>query len=225
VYTDPLDQLHFPFTYNSTFNDTYAGGIVYTPPVGGPVTASENGSATITGDAYGTLILPGTPAVTYNNVLRVHSTQNFRDSANLFGPVVANYTLETYTWYMAGYHAPLLTIATAVGPGVNTKTVSYASKQLENHEAVPNAPTLTASVEVYPNPASSYVYISYNNTTNQKVRTSIVDMTGREIAEVGNLVSNGTTNLTFNTATLAKGTYVVRIASANETVTHKLTIK
>ncbi len=226
VYTDPMDQLRFPFTYSNTYTDTYAGGLVYTPTMGGPVTATETGSVTVTADGYGTLILPGIPAVTYTGVLRVHSAQNFRDSANLFGtPVVGTYNLETYTWYQPGYHSPLLTIATATGTGVNNKTVSYAYKQIANHEATKNVTGLNATVNVYPNPATEYVYISYNNATGKQVRTSLFDIEGREVAVIADLSSQGTTNATYNVSALAKGQYIIRIQSENETITRSLTVK
>ena len=227
VYSDPMDQLRFPFTYSNTYSDTYAGGLSYTPTVGGPViTATETGTVTVTADGYGTLVLPGTPAVTYNGVLRVHSSQNFRDSANLFGtPSVGTYDLESYTWYQPGYHSPLLTISTATGPGVNTKTVSYALKQIANHEAVSNLSGINASVNVYPNPASDYVYISYYNSTNKQVKTSLYDILGREVAVVADLTSQGLTQATYNVSTLAKGQYIIRLQSDNETISRSFTVK
>jgi len=225
VYTDPMDQLRYPFTYNSTFTDTYAGALVYTPPVGSPVLATESGSVTVTADAWGTLVLPGN---TYANVLRVHSSQSFRDSADVFG-VGENDTwdLETYTWYVPGYHSPLLTISTASDAllGVNTKTVSYASRQLANHDAVPTVKGIDNSLSLYPNPASGYIYLSYNNADDQTVCTSLIDMLGREVAVIANQKSQGVTNLTYNTSSLAKGSYFVRLQSADETVTRKLVIQ
>jgi len=226
VYTDPMDQLHFPFSFTNTFTDTYSGGLLYTLS-GTPVTAIETGTVTVTYDGYGTLILPS-PTGTLLNVARVHSSQNFKDSAQLFGgPVNEIYDLETYTWYMPGYHGPVLTVSTATNAslGLNTKTVSYAYKQVANHDAVPVVTDLSSSVNIYPNPASNYVYISYYNATNQNVRTTIMDMTGREVAVVADETTTGKTNVNFNASSLPKGIYLINLQSGTETVSRKLEIQ
>lgn len=229
LYTDALDQLHYPFSFDSSFHDTYAGVLSYTS---GPstVTASETGTDTVTGDGYGTLIIPGyptpTPAATYLNVLRVHTVQTYRDSANLFGtPTVGNYIFESYTWYQPGYHAPLLTISTATGPGVNTSVVSYAAKQLANHEAVNTVSGLDASVKVYPNPASQFVYINYQNTASRKVHTAIFDVLGREVAVIADQASQGNTTVTYNVSGLPKGSYFVRLQAESEVVSRALEVQ
>jgi len=229
LYTTPLVQLEYPFTYSNSFNGTYAGVLSYL--VGTSVdTFYEAGFDTVVADAYGTLTLPGYPVpsvtATYTGVLRVHSTLTYTDSADLFGtPVVGTYLLNSYTWYMPGYHAPLLTVSTATGPGVNTSTVSYAAKQTANHEAVPTVKDLSSTVNIYPNPASNYVYISYDNATSQKVRTSIVDVTGREVALVADESTQGITNVNYNVSSLAKGIYLIKLQSATESVTKKLEIQ
>lgn len=152
VYSDGLDAFQYPFTYNSTFNDNYAGAITL-----GGLPATEAGVVTVNGDAYGTLVLPPTPPsaspTTYNGVLRVHSVQSFRDSAGIFGTTPANYTLETYTWYQPGYHSALLTISNTAGPFVNNKIVSYAQKQIANHQGVNELSGIETSLMVYPNPS------------------------------------------------------------------------
>ena len=226
VYTDPMDQLHFPFSFTNTFTDTYSGGLLYTLS-GTPVTAIETGTVTVTYDGYGTLILPA-PTGTLLNVARVHSSQNFKDSAQLFGgPVNEIYDLETYTWYMPGYHGPVLTVSTATNAslGLTTKTVSYAYKQVANHDAVPVVTDLNSSVNIYPNPASNFVYISYYNATNQYVRTTIMDMTGRVVALVADEITTGKTNVNFNASSLPKGIYLINLQSGTETVSRKLEIQ
>ena len=226
VYTDPMDQLHFPFSYTNTFSDTYKGALLYTV-AGTPVTAVETGTVTVTYDGYGTLVLPA-PTGTLLNVARVHSSQNFKDSASLFGgPVNAIYDIETYTWYLPGYHGPILSIATASSAtlGFKTKTVSYAYKQVANHEAVSSVTGLDASVNIYPNPATNFIYIKYNDGNNQKVRCSIIDVTGREVAVISDETTQGITNVNYNVSSLPKGTYLVRLQSADETVTRKIEIQ
>jgi|GEM_PF-936814 len=225
LYTDALDVMRFPFTMGTTFNDTYAGALSYMG-----TTATETGSDTVTGDGYGTLKIPGyptpTPAVTYLNVLRVKTVQTYRDSANIFGtPTVGNYIFTSYTWYQAGYHAPLLTITTASGPGVSAKTVSYAAKQTANHENVPVVTGLNSSVNIYPNPASGYIFINYNNASKQRVATTLLDMAGRQVAVIADQATEGPTTVSYNGGSLPKGTYIVKMQSGTETTTRKVTFE
>ena len=227
IYTDPVDVLQFPFTYLTSFTDTYAGLVSY----GATTAAAEVGSVTVTGDAYGTLWLPAVPPSTtarsYANALRVHSYQLYRDSANLFGtPVIETDTLETYTWYTPDYHSALLTINTVKGPLVNNKSISYARKQIANHEQVPTLSAIDASLKLYPNPVENDLNIEYTNTTGKEsVRISLCDITGREIAVISDDCSAGTQKITYNTGTLAKGVYIVRLSSGTETVNRKIEIQ
>jgi hypothetical protein len=219
VYSNPMDVLHFPFTFSSTFTDSYSGAITYMG-----TTAAESGSVTVTADGWGTLKLPG--PITYSGVLRVHSYQIFGDSANIFGsPVITTDTLETYTWYKPGYHSPVLTIATTKGPYINQKAVSYASVQIANHENVPDINSIDASLAICPNPASNALNISFNTPTSQLVYISLYDMAGQEVAVLANKTFQGKQNLSFNTDAFPRGLYVVHLQSGNGSVTRKIELQ
>lgn len=225
-YSDPMDQIRYPFSYDSSFTDTYAGTVNIVVS-GSPVTAAEAGTVQVTGDGYGTLILPGIPTpVTHTNVLRVHSYQLFRDSANLFStPFVVTDTLETFTWYTPGYHNPLMTIATGKSPlGDRYKVVSFSAVENPSHEGIPTA-GIDASLKLYPNPAQNKLNIQYNTSTSQSIRITLSDMLGREVAVLADGNANGTQKISYNTASLAKGLYLVRLQSASETVTRKIEIQ
>jgi len=218
VYTDQIEQIHFPFTYLNSYTDAYAGIVTL-----GPVSAHENGTISVTCDGYGTLKLPG--GIIDANVLRVHSSQTFIDSASLFGfPLITTFQLETYTWYMPNYHSPLLTILTTqqVGGPYYNKAVSYAPV------ALLSAPTVMMSgstMELFPNPAKSELNIKYTTENNEQVRISLMDMTGREIAVIADHNTQGVQNISFNTSALPKGLYIVRMLSGTETVTRKIEIQ
>jgi len=223
VYSNPMDLLRLPFTYGNNYVDTFAGGVLFTPSGLSPVVAFESGTVTVSADGYGTLILPG--PVSYTNVLRVHSSQSYRDSANLFGtPVIQTYDLESYTWYQPGYHSPLLTIAMASSATVHTKTVTYAARQIANHDAVPRVADIQSSVRVYPNPATGALFVSYNNATNSRVTTTIEDVTGRVMGVVADQATNGLTQLSYNTTGLASGTYFICVRSAEGLSRQKLEV-
>ncbi len=216
VYSDAMDQLRFPFTYNNTYNDPYSGVIRL-----GAITAQETGTISVTCDAYGTLQLPG--GLTHNNVLRVRTFQVFKDSTSLFGsPFVLNFELETYTWYKDGYHSPLMTILSSkqVGGGLNNKGVSYAPVAILDASQLPS---LAASVQVFPNPVSDELNIHYSNTAAEPVSISLTDMMGKEVAQI--VTHPGGTSASYNTASLPRGLYILRLQSGAEVVSRKISVQ
>ena len=219
VYSDPIDQFRYPFTYGYSFSDSYAGIITLDTNI-----VHETGTINVVYDGYGTLMLPG---FTDSNVLRVYSTQLFVDSANLFGfPVMQTFQLETYAWYIPNYHSPLLAIllTTQVGGSYYNKAVSYAPQQLHS-AGVTELHNISSSLKLYPNPAQNELNIAYEDATNEQVRITLTDVTGREIAVIAEGAAQGLHHTTYNTTGLAKGLYIVRIQSEKETITRKIVIE
>jgi hypothetical protein len=217
VMSDPMDELHYPFTYPNTFNDPFDGVLTL-----GTLSAHHTGTITVTADGYGTLNLPGRS----DNVLRVHSSQTYKDSANLFGtPIVVVYDVNTYSWYKTGYHSALLTIATAVpvGPAPTgpQKIVTYAPQQIADVQILTGAVT---AFDLYPNPASDILHISFEPMDNAQASIMLIDALGRQqLIASGNY--SGAQNISFNTASLPKGVYLVRLQCGAETLTRKVVLQ
>jgi hypothetical protein len=83
-YIDSYKQLKFPFTYNDAYTDTF----VAISNTGG----YRAGTATVSGDGYGTLLVPNQ---TFNDVLRVKRESAYFDTIN-GNP---RFTEETYYEY------------------------------------------------------------------------------------------------------------------------------
>ena len=83
-YLDTYKQLKFPFTYNDAFTDTF----IAVSNTGG----YRAGSASVSGDGYGTLLVPGQ---TFNDVLRVKRVSDYYDTLNN-NP---RHSVETYYEY------------------------------------------------------------------------------------------------------------------------------
>ena len=216
-----MDEIRYPFTYLDSFDDSYSGTLTFSL-----ATANEIGSVHVVCDGYGTLHLPG--GTTFSNVLRVHSTQVFTDSTDLFGtPTIDTFNISTYTWYDSGYHTAVLTISfvNQLGSGsANYELVSYAPRQI-TVAGVPvvnnGAPLLT----VYPNPVQNELNIAYDTKTNENVRITLVDMLGREVAVIADGTSQIAQHTTYNTAGLAKGLYILHLQSGTESITRKIEIQ
>ncbi len=217
--TDPMDEIRYPFTYLDSFTDSYSGTLTFSL-----ATANEIGSVHVICDAYGTLHLPG--GVTFTNALRVNSTQVFTDSTDLFGtPTIDTFNINTYTWYVANYHSALLTISyvTQVGAASSSyKLVSYAPYQVQA-AGVPLVNGSTSSLTVYPNPVQDELNIDYDGKNNKNVRITLMDVLGRQVA----VIADGQINqhLTYNTAGLAKGVYVLHLQSGDESITRKIEVE
>ena len=218
VYTNPIDQFRYPFSYGTSFSDPYAGIITL-----GAITANETGTITVTYDGYGTLILPGGIDT---NVLRVHTLQLFVDSASLFGfPTVQTFQLETYAWYKPNYHSPLMTIlnTTQIGGSYTNKAVSYSPKQTAT--STPIIAGIENALQLYPNPAKNELNIEYTSANNQEVRISLYDLLGKEIAVITDRSMQGKQSINYNTSKLPKGLYLLRLQSGTETITRKIEIQ
>ena len=169
---------------------------------------------------------PSTSVRTYTGVLRVRGYQVFRDSANIFGtPVVQTDTIRSYTWYQPGYHSALLTITRVTGPGLDKKVVSYARKQIANHEAVAEVNSVAATLKVYPNPTNGFLYINFSTPAKERVRISLADVLGREVTVVSDQVVNGYVSATCNTSSLPKGLYIVSIQSPDGIVSSPVEVQ
>ena len=219
IYSTPVQQFVYPFTYGTNFSAPYAGVITY-----GPFSFHEAGNVTVDCDGYGTLMLPF--GVSEDSVLRVHSSQTFKDSASIFGiDTVATFTIQTYSWYKANYHSPLLAIATItqVGGTYSNKAVSYAPVQ-SGVAAAPLIQSISSTLHTYPNPVVNELNISFYCAASQYERISLLDVTGRETAVIADKYMTGSQNITYGTASLPKGIYLLRLQSATETVTRKVEI-
>lgn len=96
--SNPQTFFTYPFTYNNTFTDTaYRNYLQY---VGQVVTNAK-------ADGYGTLKIP---TGNFNNVLRISSTIQYRDSSETDPNDFFYLTIEKYEWYSPNERYPLLII-------------------------------------------------------------------------------------------------------------------
>ncbi len=214
--SNPADQLRYPFTYGDSFTDTSSGIFKL-----GIVTAHHTGTIDVSADGYGTLILPGR---TDNNVLRVHSTQVFSDSANLFGtPVIETYQISSYEWYKADYHSPILTLHHVTQLGSPTPSeyyfVAYSAAQFSGVAEINNS---ISELQVTPNPSSGLLNIAYSTDYKQRVVITLTDIVGRDVEVVSDKATAGKQNITINTTSYAKGVYILRMQAGGVTKSRKV---
>jgi len=211
-----------PFTLNGIVNNTYSATTNVTVS-GFPATVNHRANRTITADAFGTLI---TPVATYSNVLRIKTYEITSDTAFVFGTAAyeAYDTTTTYNWVQNTTDALVMEI------DINHSGAVTSAKYLQNFSnginVVKHAEFAT---NLYPNPASSISYLSYENTTASKVDVSIFDVTGRLITK---LVSNQQQTagiqimpIDITSMQLPHGLYMVQLTINGATKTLKLNVQ
>jgi hypothetical protein len=201
TYTNPEDLFRYPFTFNSTFKDTFAS--VFTT---GGYTYRRGGTVTVTADAYGTLRLP---YGTFPNALRVKTTELYDDSTTVGGaPYAWHYNTVAYAWYVPGYHVELLNITRTYRNTVLISTNSYYT--LQTPVGIPPICTVAGSVQLFPNPATNDCIIRNDAGFEDGSWVSITGIDGREVARYP---LQGT-SVTFQVGQLAPGLYHCHINNA-----------
>jgi len=181
-----------------------------------------NGACNSNADGTGTLTLP---AKTFSSAVRVVTsvTINFTNP----GPPAISGTITQVTWdYYSLSHSkyPMFTITTSTvnaPPLVSNSTQSFVTIQ-KNYTSVGmnDLNSEEASLNVYPNPATSQVNFITENTHAKSV--TVYDITGKMIETIS--ISNGKANL--NVSGYNNGLYIYKLTdNNNKTIkTGKITV-
>ena len=206
-YTNTHKILTFPFTFNSTLSDTYAANFTTT------LTFDRAGNTTSSGDAYGTLILPG--GQSFANVLRVKLVENSTDS--YMGSPMFTSNTENYYWFLPGTHYPLFTISTATastGQSSTFATMSSATAVSTSEEFATGQ-----LVQVYPNPAKGFVTV--RTGIDEPVTALLINSLGQEVRKQVVLDTEGKLSLQG----ISSGIYLLQLQSGQKSITKKLVVE
>ncbi len=208
-YDDPEDLIHFPFSYNNTYTDTWS--TVFT---NGGYTFYRSGTTTVTADGYGTLI---TPTGTYQNVLRVHSVQVYQDSTFLAGPFILNYSSDQYSWYANGIHPQIANLFYSSSATISQTGGSY----LESFTGISEPKQTISSLNVSPNPSVDNIQIDFTLSENMNVDVVVFNLLGEKMMSVpcDNSISQ---SVSVRINDLADGIYFAKIVSDENVFASKM---
>jgi hypothetical protein len=218
AYSNPEDQMHYPFTMGSSFSDPFlatftSAGYDY----------ERKGTISLNADAYGTLQLP---SGTFSNVLRVHFVQDYQDSTNIsgFGPYVLAYYNDEYMWYLPNNHMPIFsTYSITIDDGFFPTTSTGSNKLGTILTGINEHVNYIKSLNFYPNPTSSGVLnldLNLNNNINYEV--VIIDNIGREVLRTKS--DEGIMGYNFKTidiSSLESGLYNFEVITDNMKLVNK----
>lgn len=209
VYSNTQMLAQYPITYNSTFSDNFEG--VGTSSQG--FTTNRKGTATSVADGWGTLKLP---AGTFNNVLRIKTTQEVRDSINFMGTdFVSVSKTVSYTFFRDDIKQQLLTINYLTfkdplsGQETITKTVMFYPENAPSNPPPTSIEETNKKFEanLYPNPATHQISVTLQEGV-EATHCTLTDALGR----VHNSVSvSGTQPFTIHVASLPQGIYTLNL--------------
>ena len=165
-YSNPEEQLHFPFNMGNTYSDTWATTFT------NGLTFTRTGTTTVTYDGYGSITLP---SGTFGNAVRVHFVQVYSD---VYSGGSINYNNDEYMWYINGNHYPVAATFTltnsagspSIGSVIMTNVIAAGVSEYES---------AFSAVSAFPNPAVNEINFDFSSVPMSSVE--IIDITGKTV--------------------------------------------
>jgi len=215
AYSDPQVMISYPCSFGTTFTDYFASTFI-----SGGTTFYRSGNITVTADAYGTLILPYD---TISDVIRLKAVESYQDSAYIGSPFLIYYDSEIYIWYKPGTHYAIMSLTSFTSS--ITGPIKYGSYMDQTSVGIYETVTSELDYKTYPNPASTFINISYLIEDPSNVRISLTSLLGQEIKIFMNKKQeSGSYIQTINLEDLDEGVYLMWIEINGNIETKKITI-
>ncbi len=205
TYSDMQKLMQYPFSFNSTFSDTYKSTFMIED-----TEVRSSGTVTMTADAWGTITLP---SGTYPNALRIKTVTNNTDTMLIGGmPFVTSSVNTSYSWYVSGKKFPIFGISYIQSAMFNLKSASYVTNfttSISQNSQLADSYKLEQN---YPNPFNPSTSINFSITKSGMTSLKVYDMLGKEVATLmnGNL-NAGSYTATFDASSLPSGVYFYKL--------------
>lgn len=205
TYSDMQKLMQYPFSFNSTFTDTYKSTFMIED-----TEVRSTGTVTMTADAWGTITLP---SGTYPNALRIKTVTNNTDTMMISGfPFVTSSVNTSYSWYVSGKKFPIFGITYIASDLFNVKSASYVTNfttSISQNSQIADSYKLEQN---YPNPFNPSTSINFSITKSGMTSLKVYDMLGKEVATLmnGNL-NAGSYTATFDASSLPSGVYFYKL--------------
>lgn len=222
VYTQAFEKIRFPFEYSNAYEAPFYGEYI----TNGEVRGEMDGTANISADAWGTIILPNNTS--YDNTLRIRSVKAYTLTFETFEQDIE---MVTYRWYNSAHRYPLLVLTeiTSTVNGTSSKRTQAAFNTNAVKSVTPVASALAESgATVYPNPSEGVAYLEFMSNEACTAQLSVVDVNGKTIVvsvDVNLISGVNVLALEEYTNGLPEGLYFVRLEQNGVVTNHELSIK
>ncbi|MFZ1321974.1 MAG: T9SS type A sorting domain-containing protein [Ignavibacteria bacterium] len=206
INSDEQMFMQYPFTFNSTFTDNFSSDYTLSG-----TQVFRTGTTTVSGDAWGTIVLP---SGTFTNALRIKYVILTKDSSFIGTPFVTLITTNSYVWLIPGKKFPVFEIvySTISINGMvfgNNKTVNY------NRDPVSGVSIISSEIpedfnlsQNFPNPFNPKTVIKYELRVTDNIKLKVFDVLGNEVAELVNEKQNaGSYSVDFEGSGFSSGVY------------------
>ena len=165
--------------------------------------------------------LSNSAAPDYVNTTSSYSTQYDAVYTITYNAAQTGQTL-TVTWKQEAGTGNVTIQAAALGGSSAFARVASPKSETGTLKSETENP-LSGTVLVYPNPASTFVTIDFNNLKEENVKVEMMDLLGHKVYDSGTLSQIST--LQINISAYPKGNYIIRIKKGSEQATKKLVIE
>lgn len=205
-FDNPFVKMRYPFSYGDSFSGDYSG--VY---VSGNPNGTIDGTYAVTGDGFGTLVLPN--GLEVNDVLRVKTIRTYDRTIN---KNKTNVEIITYRWYAENERFPLLVLIESKANGRVVSNQAAFKENVQTKKSVTSIENnaINSNISVFPNPYAEHVNIEYAVKENSKVKIDVYNSVGNKVSNLVNeFQESGQYKVEFSAKDqgLATGVYYIKL--------------
>lgn len=214
-FDQPFVKMKYPFSYGDSYSGNYSGEYASVNPKG-----SIAGNYVVSGDGFGTLILPN--GIEVEDVLRVKTKRTYTRTIN---DRATDVEITTYRWYTESERFPLLVL---IESKANGKVVSNQAAFKDNIKMKKAATSVAGKainpgISIYPNPYVERVNIEYAVNEGSDVSVDVYNSLGNKVENLVNqFQETGNYKVEFSAKELglSSGVYYIKL-DINKRITVK----
>lgn len=218
IYTDPLISMVFPFGYEDSYTDAYAG-----ETIAEGFQAFNNGTVTTTMDAYGSIT---TPFSSYSDVIRIKTEQTTRDSSIVAegSYTISEITTINYVWVKDNLNGSIASYVVSSGMSTTIiqdldpivspipETISFSWSEYEEPSSVKESGLTDIKIlSSFPNPTTDQISLRIYGGYSKVVTIVLFDELGQQVYQTKKNLYAGENVMTLDLQSIPSGHYVMQL--------------
>ena len=118
-------------------------------------------------------------------------------------------------------------VATKCGNTVGSFSTSltFVTSSAAARPMQPDTVAATVATLIYPNPAYDELNINITSASDHEYLISLIDLSGKVVLARTEFIPSGTTTVTLQCVTIARGLYILQVSGGGHSVTEKVILK